>query len=299
MQRYQSPSRVILIEPVNFHANPQTLATNKHQKPDNSSHEVIQTKAQKEHQKLVAALNAHGIETKVFIGHEDTPDDLFCNNWVSFHQEGLHVLYPLLAENRRLERRLALCETFKEQYGNPIDFTHFEQSGCFLESTGSMVLDRMNRVAYAARSPRTHKDVFINWCDKMQYEAVDFDWLYPDQSSVYHTNVIMFIGSQVAGICLEGLSQKDKNKVQSQLNKTHNIIPLSFEQIEEFCGNALELRNQLNQLFLTMSSRAYHALTTTQRQSLEKYYDDIIHCDIPTIEQYGGGSVRCLILEQF
>lgn len=299
MTRFQSTHQVIMIEPKGFYANPQTLETNQHQQVDDVDNSLIQSRALKEHQRLVKLMLSKNIEVTLFQGGVETPDDLFCNNWISFHQDGPFVLYPLLAPNRRLERREDIIGQFKAARGAPIDLSEFETQGKYLESTGSMVLDRVNKIAYAALSPRTDRAAFEAWCDKLGFKPISFRWYYPNQKPVYHTNVIMFIGTKVAAICSEGIDESDKANVLSSLNEFHEVVDLSYEQINHFSGNALELRNTQNQTFLAMSQSAFEALNKDQKAIYDKYYDDLIVSDISTIEQYGGGSVRCLILEVF
>jgi len=286
-----------MIEPLSFLANPQTMSTNAHQLIDNAPAEEIQSKALLEHQKLVDKLKQNDIEVQLYQGKQNTPDDLFCNNWISFHQDHTLVLYPMHAENRRPERRK---DIYSGHYKNLIDFSNYESDNMFLESTGSMVLDRVNKVAYAAISPRTNKTLFLKWCDQLGYEPVCFNWHYnSNRSPVYHTNVIMFIGSDIASICIEGVAEKHKKFVLASLQKHHQILELTYAQIESFAGNALELHDSQNNKILVMSTSAFDALESKQRQSLDKYYSKIIHSDISTIEKYGGGSVRCLLLEVF
>ncbi len=295
----QSTSHVIMIEPKAFLANPQTLSTNAHQLVDDTPMDEIQANAKQEHQVLVEKLISLDVTVQVFSGQEESPDDLFCNNWISFHEQKPFVLYPMYARNRRLERRADLCEIFEKEYGKPIDFSHYETDNLFLESTGSMVLDRIYRRAYAALSPRTTQSLFLKWCETLDYEPLSFSWHYSDQSLVYHTNVIMFIGSTVAGICSQGLFAGDKDLILSKLSQDREIIDLSYEQIASFSGNALELRNHQDDLLLVMSTSAYQALEEKQLKRLETHYKQIVHSDISTIEKYGGGSVRCLLLEKF
>lgn len=295
----QSTNKVIMIEPLSFLANPQTTSTNAHQVVDNVPIQEIQNKALLEHQNLVIKLRNNDIAVQLYQGTDNMPDDLFCNNWISFHQDNTLVLYPMYAENRRLECRKDIYSDFAPHYSNLVDLSTYESDNMFLESTGSMVLDRVNKVAYAAISSRTDKTLFLKWCELLAYEPVCFNWHYSNHKSVYHTNVIMFIGSDIIGICIEGIAVENKKFVLSTLQKHHKILELSYVQIESFSGNALELSDSQNNKVLVMSTSAFNALENKQFQLLEKYYYKIIHSDISTIEKYGGGSVRCLLLEVF
>lgn len=295
----QTTNKIIMIEPRGFYANEQTMDTNAHQTKDNVPDYIIQENALAEHQQLVSQLRAHHIDVELFVGEPDMPDDLFCNNWVSFHEGEPFVLYPLLAQNRRKERRKDLIAHFESQKGPAWDLSTYENQGKYLESTGSLVLDRVNRVAYAALSPRTDKSVFLKWAEKMQYEPVAFNWHYADNQPVYHTNVIMFVGTSLIGICPEGIIASKRDEVMDKVSKHHAVLELSYDQINHFCGNAIELRDKQDKRLLVISETAYQALTEPHLKRIFQHVDNILHTDVSTIEKYGGGSVRCMILEKF
>jgi len=229
-----------------------------------------------------------------------TPDSIFPNNWVSFHQDGNVFLYPMMAENRRLERRediiMGLEDEFKIKH--VIDLSRFEHENKFLEGTGSMVLDRENKIAYACISPRTDRGLLAIFCEQTGYKEVSFHAFDEHEQAIYHTNVLMCIGSKFAVICLDSITDDhEKNDVISVLKLTHKeIINISFAQMHQFAGNMLELKNKAGDSLLVMSQNAYRSLNEGQKTILGKYCK-LLYADINTIESNGGGSARCMIAE--
>lgn len=297
----QTTSAILMIRPVNFGFNEQTAGSNAFQNR-NAAQQQVQDNALREFDNLVNVLRENGIEVTVIDDTPEphTPDSIFPNNWVSFHNDGNVFLYPMMAQNRRLERREDIIMQLEDEFKikHVIDLSRFEHENKFLEGTGSMVLDRENKIAYACLSPRTDKEVMDLFCKQSGYKPVLFHAVDENGMDIYHTNVLMCIGSQFAVICLDSINnENEKNSVISILRLTHkDIIPISFAQMNQFAGNMLELKNKAGESLLVMSQNAYNSLSSDQKISLEKYCR-ILYADINTIESNGGGSARCMIAE--
>ncbi len=306
----QITSTLLMIRPVQFRFNEQTAVNNYYQKAiDDLSAEEIKITAQQEFDNFVIVLRKHGVEVIVVEDtiNPDTPDSIFPNNWVSFHADGTIGLYPMYAENRRLERREDIFETLAAQYDfqwhDKVDFTYFESQNKFLEGTGSMILDRVNKVAYAALSLRTNEVAFQVFCEKFGYKGVSFvanQDVEGKRLPIYHTNVMMCVADQFAVVCLESIDDpKEKEGLIKSLNNTNKeIIPISEYQKAHFAGNMLQVENKEGQSFLVMSSAAYQSLQQEQIETINKYCP-IIHSSLDTIEALGGGSARCMMAEVF
>lgn len=291
----QSTNHIMMLEPVDFHANPQTLPTNAYQHPDSKDLAGIQKKAVAELRAFRDLLVANGIAVTTVQGQKGCPDDIFCNNWVSTHDARRMVLYPMLADNRKTERREDLFDLIRKSYTDVMNFSLHEQQGKYLESTGSLCLDRVNKVAYMARSPRSDEGLAKLWCETMGYKLHTFDTDL-NGKPIYHTDVVMWIGTDIIGICSECVKSKDLIKT---LKKTHDVIEFTNDQMAKFCGNALEVVANDGEKKLVMSAAGFGSLTTEQKKKLGKVYKTIIQPSIPTIEYYGGGSARCMMLELF
>lgn len=310
MSSTQSTNRIIMIRPACFCFNTETAVSNAFQNnkyADLSSTEKIQQQALIEFNCMVEQLRSYDIHVDVF---DDTltpikPDAIFPNNWFTTHSDGTIILYPMLAENRRLERRTDLIQTLSQthQVTAIVDLSVYEQRHQYLEGTGSLVLDRINKIVYAVRSPRTHEIVIEKFTKLMNYQqpAIIFDSVDGNQKAIYHTNVMMAIGTHVAIICLESIiNQEQRDKlVQSFENSQRKIIEITLEQMKQFAGNMLEIQNRKGEYFLVMSKTAYDSLNDQQRNDIENTRTKLIYFDISTIEQCGGGSVRCMIAENF
>lgn len=264
--------------------------------------DVAQEDALHEFEEMVRQLRALGVDV---IEYEDTtepytPDSIFPNNWVSFHASGTVILYPMQAENRRLERRMDIIDDLSQRFhvAKVIDLTSFEQEGKFLEGTGSLVLDRMNRVAFACLSPRTHPDVLAEFSNQTRYRVVSFRASDANDKEVYHTNVLMCIGDSFAVVCLSAIKDPDERlMVRQELERLNKrIVDISLEQMASFAGNMLMVQNQKGQKLLVMSTQAYKALTPKQIDQLDDYAT-LIHFDLSVIEGNGGGSARCMMAE--
>jgi len=297
----QSTANILMIRPVAFGFNTQTAESNAFQNRDDDQ-QAVQQKAVQEFDDFVKVLRDNGVSVTVINDTPEphTPDSIFPNNWVSFHNNGDIFLYPMQAGNRRLERRediiRQLEETFKANH--VIDLSRFEAKNQFLEGTGSMVLDRENKIAYACISPRTNAEVLKAFCDYTGYKAVTFDAFDQKGQAIYHTNVLMAIGSKFVVICLDSITnEQEKEAVISSLKSTgKEIIDITFDQMNHFAGNMLEVKSANGGSLVVMSQAAYNSLTSEQKVGLEKY-GKLVYADINTIETNGGGSARCMMAE--
>lgn len=301
MSNNQTTNHILMIRPVNFGFNEETAASNAFQKRSRDE-SAINQKAQLEFDGLVSTLRNNGVTVTVI---EDTPapytpDSIFPNNWVSFHADGTVFLYPMQAENRRLERREDIIAKLEDEFAikHIIDLSRFERDNKFLEGTGSMVLDRENKTAYACISPRTDRDVLNLFCEQTGYTAVTFDAVDLHGKAIYHTNVLMCMGTKFAVICLDSIpNPHEKIVVRESLMATNKeIIDISFDQMNSFAGNMLEIRNNKGESLIAMSQNAFNALDEDQRTALQKF-GKLIYADINTIETNGGGSARCMMAE--
>lgn len=297
----QSAAQIMMIRPANFSFNTQTAESNKFQQKGLLSNGIA-IAAEEEFDLMVSQLEKAGIEVFIFDDNQDfeRPDAIFPNNWVSFHQSGKVVLYPMMAENRRTERRADIIKSLQKNFKveEIIDLSYFENEGKYLEGTGSMVLDRRYKIAYACLSPRTHPDVLQSFADHLGYEIISFSAYDEKNSPIYHTNVMMCIGDIFAVVCLQSISNPDERQlVRSVLEETNKyIIELSLEQVAHFAGNMLMVRNNKDEKFLVMSTQAYECLSNQQKNVLNDYAR-ILHTDLSIIERNGGGSARCMITE--
>jgi len=300
----QLASTVMMIRPAGFESNPLTAASNRFQRKTSSTPEEQQATARREFDGLVAVIRNAGIEVIVI---EDalephTPDAIFPNNWISMHADGRVVLYPMEAENRRAERRMDIVDYLDNECGlqvtGVVDLSSHEDNGHYLEGTGSMVLDRANRVAYACVSTRTHLDPLGEFAQRMGYDVVAFDAADSGGVPIYHTNVLMNVGEKIAVICDEAIPRKDQREaVLARLQETgHEVVRLSCAQLDAFAGNMLELRNKDGDRVLAMSQQAYDSLNEQQLAMLAAN-GRVVHAPIENIESSAGGSVRCMLAE--
>lgn len=305
MTERQTAPDVLMIRPVRFSGNVQTAASNRFQQLDAREQvDEVQAAALREFNSLVDALGDAGVNVHVVDDTPEphTPDSIFPNNWVSFHADGTVVLYPMLAPNRRLERRLDVIEWLDRERGfnvtRTIDLAHREAEEKFLEGTGSLVLDRVNRVAYACLSPRTDMDVLGEFSQRLDYDVVAFDAFDESGAPIYHTNVVMSVGSGFAAICSEAVEPARRNAVTDVLRASGRaLVDLSMKQMQQFAGNMLELQTRDGGAIIAMSETARNSLDTDQVETLTARGERIVSVAIPTIERLGGGSVRCMIAE--
>jgi hypothetical protein len=291
-----------MIRPVNFGFNAETAVNNAFQVA--GADEAAQEKAAKEFDDFVALLRQNGIDVLVVNDTPEpyTPDSIFPNNWISFHDNGTILLYPMFAANRRQERKPQVLQQIKNQFAvqNTVDLSSYEQEELFLEGTGSMVLDRDHNIAYACLSPRTNQQVLTDFCKKMQYRPVLFTAIDATGKAIYHTNVMMCVGDRYVVICLDSISnQNERATVENTIGKTgKELIRISIDQMNHFAGNMLQVQNKNGEKLLVMSSQAYQSLTPEQIQQLNSY-NRIVHAPLTTIETNGGGSARCMMAEIF
>lgn len=298
----QTTSKLLMVRPAKFAFNEQTAGNNYFQ--ENSNLPSVAEDALKEFDTFVNLLLSNDVDVTVVQDTPEpwTPDSIFPNNWFTSHFTGELVLYPMFAENRRLERKPHILNILKRDLNHKkvIDLTHWEEEGEFLEGTGSIILDRRKRVAYCCRSPRSSEKVLADFCSRMNYQPIVFDALDKDGNQIYHTNVMMEIGMQVAVICLESIKDKNERKrVKSHLLSAGKvIIDISLDQVASFAGNMLEVKNRNGNPLMVMSSAARNALTFEQ-ENIISTYNKIISTDLKTIETNGGGSARCMLAEIF
>lgn len=302
----QTTDTVLMIEPVAFGYNAQTAENNYFQ--NNSENENTQEKALQEFQNFVEKLRSKGINvvTVKDTAEPHTPDSIFPNNWVSFGADGKVFLYPMFAPNRRDERRSEVLDEVKNQGFNISeieDLSGSENNEKYLEGTGSMIFDHENKIAYGSVSLRLDEELFRNFCEKIGYEPVvfhSFQTAGTERLPIYHTNVMMCIADKFAVICLDCIDDEmEREKVQEVIKSTEKeIIEISEDQMQQFAGNMLQVRNSEGKTFLVMSETAYKSLTPEQISAIEKY-SEIIYSDLNTIETNGGGSARCMLAEVF
>lgn len=300
----QSTNNILLIRPAKFSFNIETAKSNAFQTQVEYSAEELNKKASSEFEIFVSTLKSKGINTIIFNDTEFPikPDAIFPNNWVSFHSDGTVILYPMNAANRQTERRPDILEKLKEFYSinKILDFSHYEKDNKFLEGTGSIIFDHDNKIAYACISPRTDKNIFLEVCNQLKYEAICFISHDEKGREIYHTNVMMCIAEKYAVICLESIVDKKEREIVSQslIKSGHQIIDISFNQMKNFAGNMLELKTKSDTSILVMSQSAYKSLTPFQIEEINKY-SEIVPLYVNTIEKTGGGSARCMIAEIF
>ena len=300
----QLTSNLLMIRPCQFFSNPQTAGSNKFQGKSKLSNKELQEAALSEFDMLVSKLREADMNVYVFEDTPEpiTPDSVFPNNWVSLHDDGTIVLYPMEAENRRLERRLDIIETLKEEHGfcvkTIIDMSYLEDKEEYLEGTGSMILDHVNKIAYACLSSRTHKNALLDFSKKMGFSPISFCAKDALGSDIYHTNVIMSLGEKLAVLCEDAIPLDfEKKLVKDSLQSTgHQIINISLDQMTSFAGNVLEVISKSGEHLMLMSERAEKSLTKKQKSTIEKYCR-IVSSPIQNIEDSAGGSVRCMIAE--
>lgn len=296
----QTTPHILMIRPVAFGYNAETAVNNAFQVQ--GTDKDVEQKALKEFDDFVTVLRANGVDVIVTEDTPEphTPDSIFPNNWVSFHEDGSLLLYPMFAENRRAERKAHVLDRIRQQFAikKTIDLSGFEKDELFLEGTGSMVLDRDTKIAYACLSPRTNETVLAAFAEKMNYTPVIFDAVDKKGQPIYHTNVMMCVADRYIVICLDSVKDRGQReglvKTIGQSGKT--IIPISLDQMNRFAGNMLQVENKDGEKLLVMSSQAFSSLAPEQVKMLESF-NRIIHSPLTTIEANGGGSARCMMAE--
>ncbi|WP_084017337.1 citrulline utilization hydrolase CtlX [Moheibacter sediminis] len=305
----QYTNTILMVEPVDFRFNAETAVNNYFQNETDESSESIQQKALNEFQAMVSKLREHGVNVITIKDtlEPHTPDSIFPNNWISFHENATIALYPMFAQNRRDERReddvLDLLGEKGFDTEEVMDYTSAEEDEIYLEGTGSIILDRENGIAYAAISPRTDEELFLEFCEDFEYTPVIFEanqTVDGERMQIYHTNVMMCVADEYAVICLDTIDDKSekKNVVASLKESGKEIISITEEQMNQFAGNMLQVGGMGSSKYLVMSQTAYNSLTPEQVEQIEKF-NKIISVDINTIETLGGGSARCMMAEVF
>lgn len=305
----QITNTILMIRPVSFRMNEQTAVNNYYQKVlESLTPETVQFKALQEFDDFVEKLQAIGVNVIVVndTNETDTPDSIFPNNWISFHENGDVALYPMFAENRRLERREDILESLEElgyQINNVVDYTSAEEEKIYLEGTGSLLLDRANGKAYCALSPRADEDLLIEFCEDFEFTPVSFvanQTLNEKRMPIYHTNVMMCLGEKFSVICLDTIDDKKERKevIKHLKEDKKEIISITEEQVNSFAGNMLQVLGSNNERYIVMSNSAFESLTKQQIIQLEKH-GKILYSSLDTVEACGGGSARCMMAEVF
>ena len=297
-----------MIKPVAFGFNAETAENNYFQQRDQIPAEEIQKKALAEFRSMVDLLKSKNIDVIVIKDtiSPHTPDSIFPNNWISFHEEGVIVFFPMYAQNRRLERRMDIIQPVNQkgfEFTEMNNYTTYEKEGLYLEGTGSMILDRSNRIAYAALSKRTDAELFEEFCRDFNFSPCAFtanQTVNGKRLPIYHTNVMMAVAEDFVVICSEAIdNETERQSVENTITQSgKDIVRISEAQVHQFAGNMLQVKNGEGKKFLVMSSTAYNSLNSDQIEKLESY-NELIVPKVPTIEKYGGGSVRCMMAEIF
>lgn len=305
----QTTNNILMIRPVAFRMNEQTAVNNYYQKVlDNTTPATVNAKAQLEFDTFVEKLRGVGVNVIVVDDtlSPDTPDSIFPNNWISFHDSGEIVLYPMFAENRRGERREDILEILEEQgfeINDVWDYTSAEEDDLFLEGTGSLLLDRANEKTYCALSPRADEGLVIEFCEDFEMDPVIFEAFQTvdgERKHIYHTNVMMCLAETFAVICVDSIDDKQERKIVLNHLKSSGkeVIAITEEQVNNFAGNMLQVKGADDKKYLVMSTQAFNSLTPVQVKSIEKHCE-ILHSSLDTIEACGGGSARCMMAEVF
>jgi hypothetical protein len=304
----QITNTLLMIRPVAYRMNEQTAVNNYFQENLNLSDVVINAKAQKEFDVFVVKLREVGVTVIVEddIKEMETPDSVFPNNWISFHENGDVGLYPMFAENRRRERREDILVSLEKEgfiIKDLIDYTTAEEEGLFLEGTGSLILDRVNQKAYCALSPRADEDLVIEFCEDFEFTPVIFNanqTVHGKRLPIYHTNVLMALGENIAVICLDSIDSKSEKKmvIQNLKEDGKELVKISEDQMQQFAGNMLQVKGANDQNYMVMSTAAFKSLNPEQITIIEKR-GPIVHSNLSTIEACGGGSARCMMAEVF
>lgn len=301
----QTTSNILMVRPANFGFNEETAVSNAFQSKDQYLQaNEIKHKAIEEFDAFVGKLRTKGVNVIVVQDTTDPlkPDAVFPNNWITFHQNGTIITYPMLSKSRRLERRDDIIDILMDDFyiSKKIELESYEDDGLMLEGTGSLILDRQNRLAYACLSPRTSLDLLKRFCDIADFEPVAFHAVDGANQEIYHTNVMMALGETFVVICLETVKdEQELAELRGKFGSTNKeVIEISLDQMMHFAGNMLQVRNKKGELFLVMSSQAYSSLNESQIIQIEKH-TQILHAPIPVIEKHGGGSVRCMMAEVF
>ena len=295
----QSTNSILLIKPASFYSNEQTAGTNLYQ---HSSHgkdkDKIFDDALIEFNNFEHQLKKNQILVTTLEGQVACPDNIYPNWFVTFENKTMN-LFSMLAENRRLEKSESHISFLNQTYKTTIDYSDFEKDTVFLEGTSSMVLDRVNKIAYMGLSSRSNEELAQQWTNDCGFKLITFETKNHFTEPIYHTDIIMYIGTDIVVICSDSIQSQYQSQVIERLNKHHQVLEISEDQVLDFCGNSLEVRDTNDNLKIVMSTAAFNSFTASQKKTLLKYYTKIIHSNLETIEKYGGGSARCMMAELF
>ena len=295
----QSTNHILLIKPASFYSNEQTAGTNLYQHSNQEKDkDKILHEALIEFQHFEDLLKENGILVTTLQGQEDCPDNIYPNWFLTFENKTMN-LFSMLAKNRRLEKSKNHVSFLNQTYKTTIDYSDFENDSVFLEGTSSMVLDRVNKVAYMGLSARSNEVLAQQWAKDCGFNLIVFETKSHLDEPIYHTDIIMYIGTEIAVICPDSIQSQYQSKVIDKLNKHHEIMEISEDQVLHFCGNGLEVRDADDNLKVVMSTAAFNSYTSNQKKILSKLYTKIIHSNLECIEKYGGGSARCMMTELF
>ena len=294
----QSTNHVLLIRPVEFYSNQQTIETNHYQSiDDDKPHSEILEDALIEFDNFENNLLENNIKVTTLKGQEGCPDNIFPNWAVTYDDQSMH-LFSMLSENRRLEKSDEHIAFLNKQYRTTLDYSPYENQSRFLEGTSSLVLDRVNRKAYMGISARSNEELAIKWAKEQNYELIVFETQSHSGNPIYHSDVMMYIGTELAVVCSEAI-KIGANNVINELSHTHRILEISSQQLLDFCGNCIEIKDTNNNLNLIMSTSSFEGYDSSQLNVLNEHFTKIIHSNLKTIEKYGGGSARCMIMELY
>ena len=297
--KQQSPTQLFMVEPACFYTNTQTTDSNHYQSDDSDqSKEEILKSAKKEFHNLKNKIEENEIKVISCPGNQNCPDHIFPNWFTTFPDKTMQI-FSMKAKNRRTEKTPEMISLLKETYELTSDYSNYENKDIFLESTSSMVFDRVNKVAYIGISPRTNKELAKKWCQDNSFEMVLFETTSHVGKPIYHSDVFMYVGTEIIGICIDIINEEYRELVLDKVSRFHDVMLISEDQILDFCGNSLEARNKSNDKFIIMSTKALSSLSESQKNTLNKYFKKIIHADLTSIEKYGGGSARCMLSELF
>lgn len=303
--KIETASKVLMIRPVKFEMNPETCTTNAFQKPTNQSADEVHRKSSEQFDKFVTLLRDNGVDVTVVDDtlEPHTPDSVFPNNWITFYENETICLHSMENINRRAERKPHILKVLRDKFeiSKIVDLTNSEEKQQFLEGTGSVILDRKNRIAYACLSSRTHQSEFENYCSLFNFKGNSFNAVDKNNVPIYHTNVMLSVADSYVIVCLDSVRDESQRmellKCFKESSKT--VIAITLEQMNNFAGNVLQLQNGVTgEKFLVMSTRAFNSLGKDQIETITKF-NKIIHADVDVIENNGGGGVRCMIAEIF
>ena len=294
----QTTRHLFMVEPAGFYFNHSTAPSNPYQINDDEDRDVVLGKAVTEFRSFVNILIENGVHVTTVKGIPDAPDHIF-PNWFSTHENRQMVIYPMLTENRAAEKTPAMIETLSRHYDVLMDWSHYEAENKCLEGVSSLILDRVNKRAYGTFSARTDLDLAPKWCADMGYEPFLFETASHTGDPVYHSDVMMHIGTDFVGICADSITSEYRGKVMDSLSATHDVIELDMDQVRAFAGNALEVKGQGGKPMIIMSQSGYDSLTSAQRDHYLRHVDRFVTPDLSTVQYYGGGAARCMLQELF